>query len=355
MSFYFDIDEMLVGQGCAIFVQGSRRQLVRGLGGEQMAWMRDVSKRDSFEVPTSFLSLAERLSTHHIILSGTRPATRKRLRDALRVPASIVRVASLPLIPMTHPLVAGAVLLTVLVLVMGGLLPITTQLSGRNLFENGDPVFIASSFAWLITLCVVHELGHAAACQRVTSIAGGIRLGVNGGMVVMATDVSPICLSDRSGKAAVALSGFTCQSVASVWVLLSQNSAPARFAATLSLLSAVYGLVPFPRNDGYWLIRDYFGLTLVPRLFPGPLASRWDTLYGWGLLVSTLAISAAILRAGTEPFAHATEFFRESPIRAALLYAFLVYMNVVCVQFLYRNLRSILRASICPSKQSHAT
>lgn len=50
-------------------------------------------------------------------------------------------------------------------------------------------------------------------------------------------------------------------------------------------MSAIYNLIPLPRHDGYWLVRDLFGVPLSPRLRPSPDHPTSNVIYGYFLVV----------------------------------------------------------------------
>jgi hypothetical protein len=196
----------------------------------------------------------------------------------------------------------------------------------------------------LITLAViqlsglVHEFGHAAACLRHTGATGSIRLMQYRGAPAMAADVSSICMTDARGKAMVAIAGAAIQSVFGL-ALLASGVEALRMGASMAVLAALFSMTPLPGTDGYWLLRDLFGLQLRPRLWRSA-AGRWsDVLYGYLLAASIAAFSILLLR----QCAYLLELIRTDrwtpSLRTALLAALLSYLAVVTCLFVWKNLQ----------------
>jgi hypothetical protein len=123
-----------------------------------------------------------------------------------------------------------------------------------------------------------HELGHAAALRREGYRPGGIGAGLLVCVPVLYADVSAAGLLPRPGRLRVDLAGLAFQAGAA-GVLAVVGAAPgpspgpaaaARTAAFASLLAVAYGLLPLPRTDGSWALRDALD-TPGP---PGPTVAR---------------------------------------------------------------------------------
>ena len=109
-----------------------------------------------------------------------------------------------------------------------------------------------------------HELGHAAALRREGYQPGGIGAGLLLVVPVLFADVSAVGLLPRAGRLRVDVAGLMFQAgVAGLYALVGSTSllpppaaAAVRAAATATLLALVYGLLPLPRSDGSWILRD---------------------------------------------------------------------------------------------------
>lgn len=181
----------------------------------------------------------------------------------VRVPllsAAVVRRAAAALVPLTAwPTLAlmAVVGLTTALMVRpwSGSCPLS--LSGLLLFAAGA--------LW-------HELGHAAALQREGYGPGGIGAGILICLPVLYADVSAAGLLPRTGRLRVDLAGMAFQAgaagalaaVGAVPGLPSATAAAARTAAVASLLAVVYGLLPLPRSDGSWALRDALDIDVQP-------------------------------------------------------------------------------------------
>ncbi|MBT9501527.1 MAG: hypothetical protein IV092_09790 [Burkholderiaceae bacterium] len=91
---------------------------------------------------------------------------------------------------------------------------------------------------------LLHELGHAAACRRHTGSVGAIGFGIFMTTPVLYCDVSDIHLLPRRAKAMVGLAGGDIGVMKVFW---------------LSLVAIAFNLVPFYRNDGFWVLNDLAG------------------------------------------------------------------------------------------------
>ena len=107
---------------------------------------------------------------------------------------------------------------------------------------------------------LLHELGHAAACWRLTGSVGAIGGGVFLATPVLYCDVSDIHLLPRRQKALVGLAGAAMDIVA-LALLLAVGGAHIGVLKVywLSMLAVLLNLLPFYRNDGYWVLNDLAG------------------------------------------------------------------------------------------------
>jgi hypothetical protein len=111
------------------------------------------------------------------------------------------------------------------------------------------PIGFACSF--------IHEFGHATACRKYSGRAGEIGVGFNFIFPVFFANVSNIYLISRRNKIIVALSGVYFQLIFSSIIMLFAIFYPAlnKFLI-LNIIGIVANLVPFFRNDGYWVLND---------------------------------------------------------------------------------------------------
>lgn len=111
---------------------------------------------------------------------------------------------------------------------------------------------------------VWHELGHAAALRREGYAPGGIGAGWLIFFPVLYADVSAVALLPRAGRLRVDLAGVAFQAGAAGalaglarWAPLPPVAAGAMaLAATATTVAFVGALLPLPRSDGGWALRD---------------------------------------------------------------------------------------------------
>src|SRR5262249_22614794 len=108
--------------------------------------------------------------------------------------------------------------------------------------------------------CLLHEIGHAAACLRLAGSVGGIGFGVFVMTPVLYCDVSDIHLLSRKSKATIGIAGTVVDLVfLATWALLAGDGLLASKAYLIGMLSVLLNLLPFYRSDGYWVLSDLAG------------------------------------------------------------------------------------------------
>lgn len=135
-----------------------------------------------------------------------------------------------------------------------------------------------------------HELGHAAALRREGYQPGGIGAGVLLVVPVLFADVSAVGLLPREGRLRVDLAGLAFQAgAAGLFAMLglaaflpTAVTAALRTASVASLLALGYGLLPLPRTDGSWALRDALGADGPPDC-PAARATRALTVLQFAL------------------------------------------------------------------------
>jgi len=111
---------------------------------------------------------------------------------------------------------------------------------------------------------VLHELGHAAACNKFGAKHGDIGFGFYLLSPVMYADVSDAWKLKKSERIIVNLGGIYIQLIiASIFAciyLITNNNFLLIPAFSIGGLSILYNLNPFFRTDGYWVLSDYVGI-----------------------------------------------------------------------------------------------
>jgi hypothetical protein len=122
------------------------------------------------------------------------------------------------------------------------------------------PADVLTLSAFSLGRGLLHEFGHAAACWRFARGVGAIGVGVFVVTPVLFCDVSDIHLLPRRRKALVGLGGTAMDVLALGGLVAAGGAAPVVAKLYWFSLSAVLlNLLPFYRNDGYWILNDLAG------------------------------------------------------------------------------------------------
>ena len=352
MSYCFNGDDIAIGPSFAILSQGSRRVQLDRLDAAQIATLKRMRPGQRLgEVEPSFAELLE----HHGLLTRSLPNHKRRWHHdlfPLRLPSRVVLTMASPLTVLTYPATLSLmILLSAAVLETGVLSRIAVEDFGRWFGSVSLPGFLIT-FATLFVCAVVHELGHASSSLRLTGTAGSIRIATYRGIPVMVADVSSVGRVRAPSRALIALSGSVFQ-IGFSTALLAIPIAEIRLGASMSLLSAGFNLVPLPKADGYWFLRDLFDLRLKPRLWPSRQGAHWtDFCYGIFLLLATIGFAMMV---GLECFRALAVGWRLLPLKAvhgAVLIGFGIYMGIISPVFVVVNFR-LFRAESTASAIPH--
>lgn len=130
-----------------------------------------------------------------------------------------------------------------------------------------NEVNASTGVAYFIVFAVViilHEFGHAAACNKLGADHGDIGFGFYILSPVMYADVSDAWKLKRSDRIIVNLAGIYIQLIiASILLtlhIITNNNFLLVSAFGIGGLSILYNLNPFFRTDGYWVLSDYTGI-----------------------------------------------------------------------------------------------
>ena len=334
--FSFDADDVAVGRDAAIFSQASRRILVRHLSPDQVGRIARCWRVRRFALHDLGEFLMAELSGKSLVLAGAKG--RAHLAFTWRVPSRGVAIAARPLQPLTRFDVQAAIVAIVLALLAMGLLHCAPIVSMTRWIATAKPADALVACMVFFATSLVHELGHSAACLRLTGLTGSVRFTHYRGLPALASDVSAIALTDARGRASVAVSGAITQ-VAFCALLLAVGGPAVRFGATLGLLSALFVATPLPMTDGYWLLRDAFGWSMQPRLGRSPAGRTSDTVYGWALVAMTLLFSLSLATECLSMLRAVPVLMASSPWRASMVGALALYVAVVTGMFVLSNAR----------------
>ena len=155
----------------------------------------------------------------------------------------------------------------------------------------------------LVVFCIVrallHELGHAAACLRLTGSVGPIGCGVFFITPVLYCDVSDVHLLSRQGKAIVGMAG-TAVDIAFLAVIVRVVGIEPTVVKIywISLLALLLNLLPFYRNDGYWVLNDLAGRRELLQQSLSACRARQAHFADWALVGFTACCILLMLALG---------------------------------------------------------
>lgn len=146
----------------------------------------------------------------------------------------------------------------------------------RNIdFFNGFQIIILSILCFLCTF--LHEVGHATASYYMGCPASNIGLGFYIFFPVFFTDVSKIWILPKKNRLIVNIGGIYFQILINIILVISyfitSNPSAKEWISYLFASNSIViisSLLPFFRNDGYWILSD---LTNIPNLLI--LSDRW--------------------------------------------------------------------------------
>lgn len=242
------------------------------------------------------------------------------------LPATLVQRLAARLAPLFgRPVVWTVCLLALLVLgdlflfhQVGGTQLRSLDLTGRDLLMG---------YVCILFVLLFHELGHATGMRHVGQQPHEIGFGFYLIFPVFFANVSNAWLVDRKSRFVVNLGGIYFQLLASVILYIGiaftdgHTQAWLTLAFKSNLATALFVLIPFIRNDGYWLLADFLGLH---DLYQRAGGMCW-------IIYRKLRERAAI--SGTEWFIG---------IYAVCNYSFLIFVCVSLLKSSYRNFSQTL-------------
>lgn len=214
------------------------------------------------------------------------------------LPARRVRPLAAALAPLFSPWVLSAVMALCLLFHASYALQTLQQIGYRDLLSYGPSELLLLVLASVVR-SLVHELGHAAACWRMTRSVGAIGYGVFITTPVLYCDVSDIHLLPRKAKAFVGLAGIAMDIV---FLALLASLAGTQLIVMkiywISLLAVLLNLVPLYRNDGYWVLNDMAGTDdLLKQSLDAAMTGRAKP-GEWAMLGFTAACLAGLVALG---------------------------------------------------------
>lgn len=179
------------------------------------------------------------------------------------------------------------------------------------------PERILGYFIFSIFSRLVHEFGHASACEKFGIKAGSVGFGFYLFMPVFYADVSDAWLLAPRKRIIINAAGMYFQlllSCAMVAIFFITGNDWLLYASLINILGFLPNINPFVRYDGYWIITDWLGvnnlmgksrekfqatLAFLRQKFNGdrPLQTRVDVFLFCYFLISRAMMVAFILAA----------------------------------------------------------
>ena len=148
---------------------------------------------------------------------------------------------------------------------------------------------------------LLHELGHSAACLHYAGSTGPIGVGFFFVTPVFYSDVSDVHLLGRRQKAMVGIAGVCFElafTACAVWLM--PGSAVVQKFVWIALLGVVFTLLPFYRNDGFWILNDLTGSTNLLRESAAAIRSGTGRAWHFLYLLFVIAFAAGLLIAAAK-------------------------------------------------------
>lgn len=152
-------------------------------------------------------------------------------------------------------------LLTGIGIILNGCFFITTEnLMNIHSFDFSIAITLFLSF---LMSSLIHELGHATACQSFDIQHGGIGFGLYLNFPVFYTDVSNVWRLNRKERTIVDIAGVYFQMILLIPILAYEIYQPndiCKYIIVMMNFNFVITLNPFFKFDGYWLMTDLLGI-----------------------------------------------------------------------------------------------
>lgn len=148
------------------------------------------------------------------------------------------------------------------------LIVIFFTLSKKNLNYNGDFSLIIHKYdivflyISLFLASIFHEFGHASATKKFNLSPGAIGFGIFFIFPVFFSNVSSVWGLNRNKRIVVNLSGIYFQLIFAIIItcLFVDNHSFLKLFIKTNIAMIIFSLFPFLKNDGYWVISDYFNI-----------------------------------------------------------------------------------------------
>lgn len=148
--------------------------------------------------------------------------------------------------------------LFIFVLFTINILFIATAKTNDSLLNWYESFFLYSFFFLIL---IIHELGHSSACRSFNLKPQEIGMGFYLFFPILYSNVTRIWLLKKGERILVNLGGIYFQLIIGTLLILFsltlQCNSFIYSLIKLNFIVIIYSLIPFFRNDGYWIIADY--------------------------------------------------------------------------------------------------
>ncbi len=125
------------------------------------------------------------------------------------------------------------------------------------------PTDLVIYYLILILIMIMHEFGHSAACKYYGINPSDIGFGFYIFFPVFFANVTNIWVLSKSKRIIVNFGGIYFQLIINIFLIILSyyyNNNILIKIINVNFFVACYSLIPFLRNDGYWIYSDYFNI-----------------------------------------------------------------------------------------------
>lgn len=288
----FEIDDIILGRDFAILAMGDRRLLLENLSSDERSQLKAVRRNHDLtqnvaegRIATALRRLGPSDADGHV-------------RRPIRLSSRHMALIATPLRPLASRggLFATAILSVLIYVVCTPWM--VANLRGDDWTWPEQPAVTVVTAILLVGLsCLVHEIGHAAACLHATGATGGLTAVLSRRRLRLSIDVSCRAMASSGGRCDIALGGLIFQTGFSAFLIVAGmvfGQGVPILAAALILCVVSINLAPWKDNDGAQF--------LIAWANSPDLAAAKSTSFNWllavirclSLAVAVIALCAAI-------------------------------------------------------------
>lgn len=299
--YHSNADDIATGGDFAIVSLGDRRLVFEGLNPDEVRWFHRLASHELASAPNRPELLQALLDKE--VLTINRSRTRPRVA---RIPSRLVRLIAAPWAPLTTGPGLAFLAASGGASILIGTIKILESPPPRSPLDPSAAIGQVLLLAFIVVVSALfHEIGHAAACIRVTGTVGAIRRSKRPMSLGLFTDISSATRASNASKAAIYAAGSAFQIalsgvIALLGAALVEISYVLLAGAITGLFIAIWCAIPRRGSDGHAYFLAAFGMDIAPRLvLEGPGGKPADLIAGWApwifRAVTLLALAGAAL------------------------------------------------------------